>query len=217
MPKLQLNNEQTLWVPRRLGGALWVAGIERASAAARVLGSDRKPAVLLICEEELVLVGNPSGAQRWPVAQIAEVRPDSILMQNGEWAPVFGWPYEDQARQFRALLRQRIGQAPDQADAPPAAPLDADRLARIVGVLAALVILSLVVSLVSFFGHLHRGWFISSCLVLVSLIALPLLVCSAQLARTRSRWQDFGVAGVVVGILAALVPVLGVILAASYG
>jgi hypothetical protein len=222
MPTFQLTNAQKLVVSRKLLGALRAARVEHASSAAQVSGGDREPAVTLICDDELVLV-TANGATRWPLGEIARVDRESILTEAGGALPISGWWYAAQAREFRAEVRSRIGQ-PEDADVAPATqaipsrpPVDAVRLARVVGVLSGIVILAAVVSLVSFYGHVYRGWVIGSCLVLVSLIALPLLIYSVGLARTNSKWGDLGVAGVVFGLLASLVPLAGIVLAATYG
>jgi hypothetical protein len=211
MPTVTLNSEQKVVVPRGVKQALAAAGINGAADVAQVSDGDRQPALLLVCDEEIVLVSK-SGAQRWPLAQIETVGRSQILVQDGEEIPVSGWWYAGQGRAFRAKLRARIGQAPDETDVPPVAPplvvqgpVDAGGLAGVVGVLGGIGTLALVASLFSWTAHVERESIIGTSLFVSALIGLPLLICSIKLASRDSKWRGLGVAGVVLGIAGTLV------------
>ena len=207
MAKVKLNNDQSLVVPRKLATALSAARVEHADRAAQISDGDRQPALILIRDDELVLV-SAKAAQRWPIAELARVGGTSILTEADSELPISGWWYAVQAQQFRAALRERIGQPPDEPHVPiapvAAAAVDAGRLTRKVAILLGIVLLAIVASVVAWFGNVSRERVITPSVLAIFALALPLTTSSVRLVKTDSRWSGIGVAGAMVGGAALL-------------
>ncbi len=90
MPTVTLNNGDKLHVPGALKRAIAATEGAEVSCAAHVSGAERRPAVVLIAGDELVLVDG-QGARRWPLSEIARVEGEGIVTSGGAPVPITGW------------------------------------------------------------------------------------------------------------------------------